>query len=120
MRYGTIVEYFPDKHFGFIRPDAGQDVFFHISVVEAVEPPLQVKIGQPVKYEPMPRSEAPPSRDPASNQEGPVDRGRAKQTRAKLVTLIDKLPGGTLADSDANQKSNRHRRARKKKPTWRR
>ena len=33
MRYGTVIQYFPDKKFGFIQPDKGEDIFFHISAV---------------------------------------------------------------------------------------
>ena len=119
MRYGTIVKYFPDKSFGFIRPDAGPDVFFHISVLDAGETQPEVQLGQPVKYELMPRGEVPPSDRDSATDERPAGRSRSR-LRAKLVELIDKLPGGTLADVDASQESTRHERARRKKPTWRR
>ena len=51
MRYGTIIEYFEDKKYGFIRPDVGPDVFFHISAIGACDPRLKIRPGQPVKYE---------------------------------------------------------------------
>ena len=40
--------------------------------------------------------------------------------KAKLVELIDKIPGGILDDVAEKQPSTRHPCARKKKPTWRR
>ena len=118
MRYGTIVKYFPDKQFGFIRPDSGEDVFFHISALDAGETQPEIKLGQPVKFDLMTRAEAMRNRRPADGEERAT--GRPEQLRAKLVALIDKIPGGTLAERDASQSSNRHRRARQKKPTWRR
>ena len=120
MRYGTIVEYFPDKKFGFIRPDSGQDVFFHRSALDTGETQPEIKFGQPVKYELTPRGEATPKARPAGGKERAADRRRPKQPRAKLVELLDKLPGAKLADSAGSGKSSRHLRARQKKPTWRR
>ena len=60
MRYGTVVQYFPAKGFGFIRPDFGPDIFFHITALGACESQLQIEPGQPVKYELVPGTEAPP------------------------------------------------------------
>ena len=78
----------------------------------------EIKQGQPVKYEPMPRGAATPGVVRAGSTEGATAGSRQEQTRAKVVMLIDKLPGGTLANFDASLYSQRHRRARKKKPTW--
>jgi len=119
MRYGAIVKYFPDKKFGFIRPDTGQDVFFHISALDTGETQPEIKPGQPVKFELARLGEAAPNGRPASGNERPADRGRSEQPRAKVVELIDKLPGAALGEFDGSQ-STRHLRARKKKPTWRR
>jgi hypothetical protein len=90
-----------------------------ISVVDAAETQSEIEQGRPVKYKPMPRGVATASGGQAVSTERAADRSRSEQTRAKLVMLIDKLPGGTLADFDASLYSKRHRRARKKKPTWR-
>ena len=114
MRYGRIVEYFPDKKFGFIRPDNGKDIFFHISALDAGATQTEIKLGQPVKYELMPRREAMSPGRPAAN------RAQPEKPMAKVVALIDKFPGAMLGDSDGSQPSSRHSRARRKKPTWRR
>lgn len=115
MRYGTIVKYFTDKQFGFIRPDTGKDVFFHSSVIEAAEAQPEINVGQAVKFESMPREQQTRDAD-----DSPGDKRTPPQLRAKTVVFIDKIPGSSLADSEPNQPSNRHRKARKKKPTWRR
>ena len=112
MRYGTVVQYFPAKGFGFIRPDSGPDVFFHITALGACEPAPQIAPGQPVKYELEPRAS-----QKSSTAEGGVKR---KQLRAMMVELIDKIPGATLDDSADNRQAARHPRARRKKPSWRR
>lgn len=44
---GTIRKYVSDRGFGFIRPDAGADVFFHVSMVEGGEP----REGDVVEFE---------------------------------------------------------------------
>ena len=120
MLYGTIVEYFPEKKIGFIRPDGGRDVFFHASALEAGQKNREIKRGQPVSYELMPKGEESPKPQRPPGKERPADKTRRPQATAKLVVLIDKLPGGSLADSDTSHKPARHERARKKKPTWRR
>lgn len=114
MRYGTIVKYFQEKKFGFIRSDTGRDVFFHISAFGETEAPPQLKTGQPVKYELTPRAEMPETSGSSDS------RGRSQQQRAKLVTLIDKLPGGVAEPEESLESSRRHPRARQRKPTWRR
>jgi cold shock CspA family protein len=119
MRYGTIIKYFPDKMFGFIRPDVGKDVFFHISALDAGETQPEINVGQAVKFELTPRAELVPKDRPESDREKAADRSRSEQPRAKVIVLIDKLPGGTLEEVGDGQPSSRHPRARKKKPTWR-
>ena len=51
VQYGSIVTYFEEKGFGFLRPEAGgRDVFFHISrVVEAQ--PQELSPGARVIFE---------------------------------------------------------------------
>jgi len=118
MLYGTIVKYFPDKSFGFILSDVGYDVFFHISALEDGGKTADIQLGQPVKYELTPRWEE-RAKQAASGKE-PAEGARPLQPAAKLVELIDKLPGASLADLDEDQQTKKHPRARHKKPTWRR
>jgi cold shock CspA family protein len=119
MRYGTVVEYFAGKGFGFIRPDAGQDVFFHITALGACEKEPIIQPGQPVKYELMPKTET------GTGEEGPVSgsgssaQRKKGQRRARLVELIDRIPGASLEDTPQHRKA-RHPRSLRKKPTWRR
>ena len=94
MRYGTIIQYFPDKKFGFIRPDSGRDVFFHISALGDEVPPLEIKPEQPVKYELTSRREMREAEERAGRS---TEGGRDRGPQAKLVSLIDKLPGGRSA-----------------------
>jgi len=122
MRYGTIVQYFEEKRFGFIRPDVGPDVFFHLSAVGACTPSKRIKVGQPVKFELKPVVVEQPER--MSRMER-AEAAAAKSTpeqraQAKLVELIDKIPGATLDDVSKRERPRRHPRARQKKPTWRR
>ena len=109
MLYGTIVTYFEDKKFGFIRSDSGRDVFFHLSALVDDDSSPRLKVGQPVKYELMTRAEA------AAGPSPPRDGKR----RAKQVVLIDKIPGGA-AEPEDDADLRRHPKSRRKKPTWRR
>lgn len=118
MRYGTIIQFFEEKKYGFIRPDVGPDVFFHVSAVGACTPPKRIKVGQPVKFELKPQSEQ--ERKDRSEREELGQSQPEQRTQAKLVELIDKIPGATLDDVAKSERPRRHPRARQKKPDWRR
>ena len=120
MRYGTIVQYFDDKGYGFIRPDVGPNIFFHITALGACDPQPQIKLGQPVKYELIPNTELQARRQGRRDDEESAKPSPPLRAQAKLVELIDKIPGATLDDVTKRPRSTRHPRARKKKPTWRR
>ena len=47
MKTGTVKFFNTTKGFGFITPDEGKDIFFHISEVQGVEP----KDGDKVEFE---------------------------------------------------------------------
>jgi cold shock CspA family protein len=120
MRYGTIVQYFDDKGYGFIRPDVGPNIFFHITALGACDPQRQIKLGQPVKYELIPNTELQARRQARRDDEESAKPSPPLRAQAKLVELIDKIPGATLDDVTKRPRSTRHPRARQKKPTWRR
>jgi len=129
MRYGTVVSWNARKGFGFIRPDRGLDVFFHISALGACEAAPPIVEGQAVKYEVDPKSL--PKRksfkqriEDAKNQR--LEDAKSKPAeepenpRATMVELIDKIPGAALEESTREQlRVQHHPKARRKKPTWR-
>lgn len=105
MNYGVIYHVVFDKGFGFIKPDRGPDIFF---------PAIAVQDGrfdfigpeQPVKYELEPMTEE--------------QRATAKGPRAKIVILLDKMPGGILEDAPASMRAKHHPNKRGRKATWKR
>jgi cold shock CspA family protein len=119
MLYGTVVQWQPRKGFGFIRPDRGQDVFFHISALGACQAEPRIEIGQPVQYELEPGTE--PKRRPPLRRNFDDKPEPQEKPRAKIVELIDKIPGAFLNDQvNEEAKVQHHPKARRKKPTWRR
>jgi cold shock CspA family protein len=117
--YGVIVQWFPAKKFGFIAPDRGPDIFFHISAIGGCQPTF-VEIGQPVKYELEPGTE--PKRPPRrSRLDGPAPEPEERKSPvAKLVEFIDRIPGAVLEAPDDTSRVAHHPKARRKKPNWRR
>lgn len=117
MRYGTVVQYFPARGFGFIRPDFGPDIYFHITSLGACQQEPKILPGQPVKYELVPGTE-PKSRRRMQREE---DEGAAKEKpvkpQAQIVELISRIPGATLENAP-EKRPPRHPRSRRKKPTW--
>jgi cold shock CspA family protein len=121
MNYGIICQYFPEKGFGFIRPDRGEDIFFHVTAIGACRQPIQVRLGQPVKYELIPGTEPKPkrrryARSIDDEEETPAE--KPVRPQAKFVELLDKLPGAILTES-IPAGNPRHPKSRRRKPTWR-
>lgn len=105
MNYGVIHHVVFEKGFGFIKPDRGQDIFFP---AVAVQDGRFDFIGpeQPVKYELEKMSEE--------------EKKSAKGPRAKIVILIDKIPGGILEDPPQTMRAKHHPKSRGRKATWKR
>jgi cold shock CspA family protein len=120
MRYGTIVRFLPDKGFGFIRPDSGTDIFFHVTALGADGDSPRIREGQPVKYELAAASQFRSLRPRDSDDEEAVRPARPSHAEAIVVELIDAIPGAVMEDDDGALQAARHPRARQKKPTWRR
>ncbi len=119
MRYGIVVEFFPQKGFGFIRPDFGQDIFFHVTALGACQPPPRILPGQPVKYELVPGTEPKSARRKKREENEGAKPEAPVRPQAQMVELIDKIPGGVLGELPlANQP--RHPNARRRRPTFRR
>lgn len=121
MNYGIICQYFPEKGFGFIRPDRGEDIFFHVTAIGACRQPVQVRLGQPVKYELVPGTEPKlkrrrHARSIDDEEETPAE--KPVRPQAKFVELLDKLPGAILTES-IPAGNPRHPKSRRRKPTWR-
>ncbi len=120
MHYGTVVEYFPAKGFGFIRPDFGLDVFFHITALGACEQHPQIEPGQMVKYELASSAEPNAQARSKRRDEDSAKSDEPVRPQAMLVELIDKMPDEIIELRTKKQPSVRHPRARHKKPSWRR
>lgn len=125
MLYGQIIKWNPQKKYGFIAPEGkGPDIFFHISSVVGSTPQWQpaIDLGRPVKYELVPGTEPKPiRRGPLSLDErlsGPPAPQPAPE--AKVVELLDKMPGAIIEALGDVARVAHHPNARKKKPNWRR
>jgi cold shock CspA family protein len=105
MFYGTIKRIEPQRGFGFIET-GGRDVYFHATEIgDDVFRRLQV--DQPVAFEYAPR-------------ERDVKPEERKGPRAAKLTLIERIPGGTLPQAPQELAPRHHPRARQRKATWKR
>ncbi|MBM4004302.1 MAG: cold shock domain-containing protein [Planctomycetes bacterium] len=118
MRYGIVVQFFPEKGYGFIRPDRGAEIFFHITALGACQPPPLIQPGQAVKYELVPGTEPKPARRKRRMDDEPPPQP-TERPRAQFVELIDRIPGGLLKETIPSGRP-MHPKSRRRKPTWRR
>jgi len=118
MRYGTVIDYFPARGFGFIQSDTkGPDIYFHITALGACQQPPKILPGQPVKYELIPGTEPKSRRRIKREEDEGIKPERPLRPQAQIVELIDRIPGATLENAP-ERRPDRHPRARRKKPTW--
>jgi cold shock CspA family protein len=103
MLYGVVKAVNFDRGYGFISRERGRDVYVHATVVESGAFD-RIRREQPVMYELERKDpEAPPEQGP----------------RAKVVRLIDKLPGGLLPPPPQALAPRHHPKSRQRKPKWR-
>ena len=105
MYYGIVQKVIFEKGFGFIRPDRGPDIFFPANVVQDGRFDF-IQPEQPVKYE----------LEKLTDEE----KKAAKGPRAKVVILLDKMPGGVLEDPPQTMRAKHHPKSRGRKATWKR
>jgi len=116
MRYGIVIKWDAKKKFGFIRPDRGPDIFFHVSALGGCREP-RIEPGQAVKYEVDPATLPKRVKRSEPNREDPTPSQPA--ANAIMVELIDKIPGAILDQVSDEARVAHHPKARRKKPTWR-
>jgi len=102
MTRGTILDYKPDRGFGFIRPEGGgPEVFFHASVVE--DRGYQIEPGAPVEFQAQPGDKGPratkvrllgfaPEDAPQAAHNNPGRHGPAGKQPPKNPAACVKLP----------------------------
>jgi cold shock CspA family protein len=109
MDYGIITRVMFDKGFGFIRPSRGPDIFFPAIAVQDNQFNF-IQPEQPVKYE----------LERVSIEDREARKTPSKGPRAKLVVLIEKIPGGELPPDPETMRAKHHPNSKGRKATWKR
>jgi len=106
MFYGIIKAIHPDRGFGFIGHEGGQDVYFHAAEI-GDEIFCRLAINQPVKFEFAKRK----------RDEEPAEK---KGPRASKIVPIERMPGGIMGPLPQKLAPRHHPRAKQRKATWKR
>ncbi|WP_425616096.1 cold shock domain-containing protein [Anatilimnocola sp. NA78] len=109
MDYGIITRVMFEKGFGFIRPSRGPDIFFPAVAVQDNRFNF-IQPEQPVKYE----------LERVSIEDREARKTPSKGPRAKIVVLIDKIPGGELPPDPETMRAKHHPKSKGRKATWKR
>lgn len=106
MFYGIIKSIAPERGFGFIGHEGGQDVYFHAAEV-GDEVFRQLRLNQPVMFEFAKRK----PEEKLSERKGP---------RAGKLKLIERMPGGIMGPLPQKLAPRHHPKAKQRKATWKR
>jgi cold shock CspA family protein len=114
--YGVVVKWNPIKKYGFIGPDRGPDVFFHVSAFGACQV-MHIELGQPVQYELDPAT-VPQRRKFRKELDEPPEVEVVRPV-ARMVEFIERIPGARLDEIIDSARIQHHPKARQRKPIWR-
>src|SRR5438874_6745840 len=106
MFYGIIKAINPDRGFGFIGHEGGQDVYFHATEI-GDDVFRRLTLNQPVMFEFAKRK----------RDENPSEK---KGPRAAKMKLIERMPGGIMGRLPQKLAPLHHPRAKQRKATWKR
>jgi cold shock CspA family protein len=106
MFYGIIKAISPDRGFGFIGHEGGQDVYFHAAEIGDMVF-RRLTLNQPVKFEFAKRN----------REENPSEK---KGPRAAKIEPLERMPGGVMGPLPQKLAPRHHPRANPRKATWKR
>jgi cold shock protein len=107
MFYGVIKAISPDRGFGFIGHEGGQDVYFHATEI-GDDVFRRLMLNQPVKFEFAKR---------VRDDEGQTVK---KGPRAIKIEPLERMPGGIMGQLPQALAPHHHPRAKQRKATWKR
>ncbi len=106
MFYGIIKAISPDRGFGFIGHEGGQDVYFHAAEIGDLIF-CRLTLNQPVKFEFAKRIRE----ENSAEKKGP---------RASKIEPLERMPGGAMGPLPQELAPRHHPRAKQRKATWKR